>query len=49
MEISTDEVIRRCVSEHDIPHILDCCHNFAVRGHFGPQRTARKALDSGFF
>ncbi|XP_027351173.1 uncharacterized protein LOC113862282 [Abrus precatorius] len=45
----SDQVIRRCVHELEIPSILQFCHTLAYEGHFGPQRTARKVLDSGFY
>ncbi|KAH9751024.1 hypothetical protein KPL71_014117 [Citrus sinensis] len=44
-----DHVIRRCVSEEEIPHILQSCHAAAYRGHFGGQRIAAKVLQSGPF
>lgn len=45
----TDQVIRRCIPDHEIESVLQFCHASAVGGHFGPQRTARKVLDSGFY
>lgn len=45
----SDQVIRRCVSENEHKSILTFCHNYACGGHFGPKRTARKVLDSGFY
>nr|XP_027064775.1 uncharacterized protein LOC113690870 [Coffea arabica] len=44
-----DQVIRRYVSENEFQSILTYCHSFACGGHFGPKRTARKVLESGFF
>ena len=44
-----DQIIRRCVDKHEVPSILAFCHSEACGGHFGPKRTARKVLDSGFF
>ena len=44
-----DQVIRRCVEEHEVQSILNFCHSYACGGHFGPQRTARKILDCGFY
>jgi hypothetical protein len=44
-----DQVIRRCVEHHEVQSILAFCHSHACGGHFGPKRTARKVLDSGFF
>ena len=45
----SDQVIRRCIPNHEIPFILHFSHASQVGGHFGPQRTTRKELDSGFF
>ena len=45
----SDQVIRRCVHESEMPSILQFCHTLACGGHFGPQRTARKILDAGFY
>ncbi|XP_074278683.1 uncharacterized protein LOC141602278 [Silene latifolia] len=44
-----DQVIRRCVPDVEIPPILRHCHEYACGGHFGPQRRARKILESGFY
>ncbi|XP_071939268.1 uncharacterized protein [Coffea arabica] len=44
-----DQIIRRCVSENEFQSILAYCHSFACGGHFGPKRTARKVLESGFY
>ncbi|KAH9726990.1 hypothetical protein KPL70_008483 [Citrus sinensis] len=45
----SDQVIRRCVSEFEIPSILQFCHSYACGGHFGPKRTASKVLECGLF
>ncbi|KAH9741368.1 Endonuclease [Citrus sinensis] len=45
----SDKVIRRCVSEFEIPSILQFCHSYACGGHFGPKRTASKVLECGLF
>ncbi|XP_050915617.1 uncharacterized protein LOC127130692 [Lathyrus oleraceus] len=45
----SDQVIRRCVPDNKIESILNFSHASQVCGHFGPQRTARKVLDSGFY
>ena len=45
----SDKIIRRCVPDHEIPSVLQFCHASAVGGHYGPYRTARKVLDSGFY
>ena len=47
--IISDQVVRRCVPDHEFNSILHSCHASACSGHFGPQRTARKVLDSGLF
>ena len=44
-----DQVIRRCVSEDEVPNILYHCHSSPYRGHFGATRTASKVLQSGFY
>ncbi|KAI3690179.1 hypothetical protein L2E82_48154 [Cichorium intybus] len=44
-----DQVIRRCVDQSEVQSILTFCHSYACGGHFGPQRTARKVLESGFY
>ncbi|XP_042387373.1 uncharacterized protein LOC121979449 [Zingiber officinale] len=45
----SDQVVRRCVSDDEFQSILSFCHSLACGGHFGPQRTARKVLDSGLY
>ncbi|KAL2228808.1 UNVERIFIED_CONTAM: Retrovirus-related Pol polyprotein from transposon 17.6 [Sesamum indicum] len=45
----SDQIIRRCVPETEIPSILEICHSYACGGHFGPKRTARKVLECGLF
>ena len=44
-----DQVIRRCVPQSEFQSILEACHSSESGGHFGPQRTARKILDCGFW
>ncbi|KAI3737146.1 hypothetical protein L2E82_27141 [Cichorium intybus] len=44
-----DQVIRRCVDQSEVQSILTFCHSYACGGHFGPQRTARKVLESGLY
>ncbi|GAU47094.1 hypothetical protein TSUD_369270 [Trifolium subterraneum] len=48
-KFGNDQVIRRCVPDYAIESILHHSHASQVGGHFGPQRTARKVLDSGFY
>ena len=44
-----DLIIRRCIPENETSQILAFCHNYACGGHLGPQKTARKILESGFY
>nr|GEX73711.1 reverse transcriptase domain-containing protein [Tanacetum cinerariifolium] len=44
-----DQVIRRCVSGQEAVDILKACHYGPTRGHHGPNYTARKVFDSGFY
>ncbi|XP_050876541.1 uncharacterized protein LOC127080256 [Lathyrus oleraceus] len=48
-KFGNDQVIRRCLPGYEIASILNLSHASQVGGHFGPQRTARKVLDSGFY
>nr|GEU39939.1 reverse transcriptase domain-containing protein [Tanacetum cinerariifolium] len=43
-KVSSDGMIRRCVSGLETQTILDQCHH----GDYGPNITAKKVLDSGF-
>ncbi|KAH9802189.1 hypothetical protein KPL71_001277 [Citrus sinensis] len=45
-KLCSDQVIRRCASEGEIPHILESCHAAAYGGHFGGHRTSAKVLQS---
>ncbi|CAM8920450.1 unnamed protein product [Rhodiola kirilowii] len=45
----TDQILRRCIPDDEIASVISFCHEHACGGHFGPRRTARKILDSGFF
>ena len=42
-------MIRRCVREEEIGAIVQHYHGTINRGHFGPQRTAAKIFEAGFF
>ncbi|KAH9762999.1 hypothetical protein KPL70_001024 [Citrus sinensis] len=42
--LCSDQVIRRCASEEEIPHILESCHVAAYRRHFGGHRTTAKVM-----
>ncbi|KAI3515815.1 hypothetical protein L1887_14720 [Cichorium endivia] len=44
-----DQVIRRCVPQHEHQSVLQFCHEYACGGHFGPNRTLRKILECGLF
>ena len=44
-----DQIIRRCVPNHEFNSILDFCHSGACGGHFGPRKTAAKVLQCGFY
>ncbi|CAM8998997.1 unnamed protein product [Rhodiola kirilowii] len=48
-KIGPDQILRRCIPDNEITSVISFCHEFACGGHFGPRRTARKILDSGFF
>lgn len=47
--ICSDQIIRRCVDDSEIPSILNFCHSLESGGHFGPYRTAHKVMESGFY
>nr|GFA99794.1 reverse transcriptase domain-containing protein [Tanacetum cinerariifolium] len=42
-------MIRRCVSGQEAVDILKACHSGPTEGHHGPNYTARKVFDSGFY
>ncbi|CAM8982156.1 unnamed protein product [Rhodiola kirilowii] len=48
-KIGVDQILRRCIPNNEIASVINFCHGFACGGHFGPRKTARKILDSGFF
>ena len=48
-KLCSDQVIRRCIPDHEIDSVLQFCHSSALGGHLGIQRTARKVLDCGFY
>ncbi|KAJ9561319.1 hypothetical protein OSB04_006479 [Centaurea solstitialis] len=47
--VGPDRIPRRCVSGIAAWDILDNCHKGPMGGHFGPNLTARKVLESGFY
>ncbi|GKB00930.1 reverse transcriptase domain-containing protein [Tanacetum coccineum] len=46
-KVCSDRMIRRCVTKTQT--ILDQCHHRPTGGHYGPNVTAKKVLDSGFY
>ncbi|CAM8895855.1 unnamed protein product [Rhodiola kirilowii] len=48
-KIGVDQILRWCIPDDEIASVISFCHELACGGHFGPRRTARKILDSGFF
>ncbi|GKC79653.1 reverse transcriptase domain-containing protein [Tanacetum coccineum] len=48
-KVCFDGMIRRCVSGPETQTILDQCHPGPTSGHYGPNTTAKKVLDSGFY
>nr|GEU81474.1 reverse transcriptase domain-containing protein [Tanacetum cinerariifolium] len=48
-KICADQVIQRCVHDQEAIDILTACHNGPTRGHHGPNYTAKKVFDSGFY
>nr|GEU55528.1 reverse transcriptase domain-containing protein [Tanacetum cinerariifolium] len=48
-KIYADQVIRRCVFGQEAIEILKACHSGLTGGHHGPNYTARKVFDSGFY
>ncbi|GJX09070.1 reverse transcriptase domain-containing protein [Tanacetum coccineum] len=48
-KVCSDSIIRCCVSGSDPRTFLDQCHDRPTGGHYGPNVTAKKVLDSGFY
>ncbi|GKA70822.1 reverse transcriptase domain-containing protein [Tanacetum coccineum] len=48
-KVCSDGTIRRNVSGPETRTILDQCHHGPTGGHYGPNTTAKKVLDSGFY
>nr|GEU42550.1 reverse transcriptase domain-containing protein [Tanacetum cinerariifolium] len=48
-KVCSDGMIRRCVSRPETRTILDQCHHEPINGHYGPNVTTKKVLDSGFY
>nr|GEX45416.1 hypothetical protein [Tanacetum cinerariifolium] len=47
--IFADKIIRRCVDGQEAIDILQACHQGPTGGHHGPNYTAKKVFDFGFF
>ncbi|XP_049382870.1 uncharacterized protein LOC125847254 [Solanum stenotomum] len=47
--VCTDNIIRRCIPEVEMLHILEACHSSPVGGHHGGARTAQKVLQCGYY
>ncbi|GJW65570.1 reverse transcriptase domain-containing protein [Tanacetum coccineum] len=48
-KVCFDGMIRRCLSGPETQTILDQCHHGPIGGHYGPNVTAKKVLDLGFY
>nr|GFA44396.1 reverse transcriptase domain-containing protein [Tanacetum cinerariifolium] len=48
-KIRADQVIRRCVHGQEAIDILKACHYRPTEGHHGPNYTAKKVFDLGFY
>ncbi|GKB26877.1 reverse transcriptase domain-containing protein [Tanacetum coccineum] len=48
-KVCSDGMIRRCVFGPETRTILDQCHHEPTSGHYGPNTTAKKVLDLGFY
>ena len=48
-KVCADQVVRRCVPDHEHMDVLAHRHSYACGGHFGATKTGHKVLQSGFF
>ncbi|GKB97901.1 reverse transcriptase domain-containing protein [Tanacetum coccineum] len=48
-KVYSNGMIRRCISGPESQTILDQCHHGMTCGHYGPNITAKKFLDLGFY
>ncbi|GKD62930.1 reverse transcriptase domain-containing protein [Tanacetum coccineum] len=48
-KICVNQVTCRCVHGQEAVDILKACHNGPTGGHHGPNYTAKKVFDSGFY
>jgi hypothetical protein len=44
-----DQIIRRCIPEHDQSNVISFCHDHAFGGHFSTKKTIIKILQCGFY
>jgi hypothetical protein len=44
-----NQIIRRCIPEHDQSNVISFCHDHACGGHFSAKKTATKILQCGFY
>ncbi|GKB38120.1 reverse transcriptase domain-containing protein [Tanacetum coccineum] len=47
--IYANQIIRRCVDGKEAMDILEACHHGPTKGHHGPNYTAKKVFELGFF
>ena len=45
----TDCIIRRCMTEEEVPKVLAHYHSYACSGHHGIMNTAAKVVTTGFY
>ena len=48
-KLGPDEILQRCVLEHEILYIIDETHNGFAGGHYQDDTTARKILQPGLW
>jgi hypothetical protein len=48
-KICSDQMVRKCVPDHEQQSVLSFCHTLECGGHFGGQRTSHKVLQSGLY
>ncbi|GKA38834.1 reverse transcriptase domain-containing protein [Tanacetum coccineum] len=48
-KVCSDGMIRHCIFGPETRTILDQCHHGPTGGHYGPNVTAKKVLDLGFY
>ncbi|KAL9382439.1 hypothetical protein Peur_025474 [Populus x canadensis] len=44
-----DQIVRRCIPDHEIPSVINFCHALACGGHFSSKKTTAKILQCGFY